>query len=184
MKLDNDLNACEVINRLRELLTSSALFVAQLQAGVYDGGSGKVVRGSGPVGARDPGVSSRARDCTVVRALTRPRAPNRLTASTPHFLSPAASAPSPVSLQFPSASPSPSPHPSNDPSPRLFVEMSKDPVAEKSGFLCMYMSNHPDTLVSYVRYWGKVTEQVATAKLVSIDTKVHSPFSSFNWERG
>ncbi|PIL34671.1 hypothetical protein GSI_03451 [Ganoderma sinense ZZ0214-1] len=49
--------------------------------------------------------------------------------------------------------------------------MSKDPVAEKSGFLCMYMSNHPDTLVSYVRYWGKVKEQVATAKLVSIDTK-------------
>lgn len=62
--------------------------------------------------------------------------------------------------------------------------MSKDPVAEKSGFLCMYMSNHPDTLVSYVRYWGKVTEQVTTAKLVSIDTKVRSPFSSFNWERG
>ncbi|PIL34673.1 hypothetical protein GSI_03453 [Ganoderma sinense ZZ0214-1] len=49
--------------------------------------------------------------------------------------------------------------------------MSKDPVAEKSGFLCMYMSNHPDTLVSYVRYWGKVKEQVATAKLVAIDTK-------------
>ena len=56
--------------------------------------------------------------------------------------------------------------------------MSKDPVAEKSGFLCMYMSNHPDTLVSYVRYWGKVTEQVATAKLVSIDTKVrHASYS-------
>jgi hypothetical protein len=27
-----------------------------------------------------------------------------------------------------------------------------DPVAAKSGFLCMYMSNHPDTLVSYVKY--------------------------------
>jgi hypothetical protein len=26
-----------------------------------------------------------------------------------------------------------------------------DPVAAKSGFLCMYMSNHPDTLVSYVK---------------------------------
>ncbi|KAI1793650.1 hypothetical protein LXA43DRAFT_999813 [Ganoderma leucocontextum] len=49
--------------------------------------------------------------------------------------------------------------------------MAGDPVAEKSGFLCMYMSNHPDTLVSYVRYWGKVKEQVSTAKLVSIDTK-------------
>ncbi|KAI9060829.1 hypothetical protein FKP32DRAFT_1595163 [Trametes sanguinea] len=46
-----------------------------------------------------------------------------------------------------------------------------DPVAEKSGFLCMYMSNHPDTLVSYVRYWGKVTEHVTSAKMTSIDTK-------------
>ncbi|KAI0324280.1 hypothetical protein GY45DRAFT_1365151 [Cubamyces sp. BRFM 1775] len=46
-----------------------------------------------------------------------------------------------------------------------------DPVAEKSGFLCMYMSNHPDTLVSYVRYWGKVTEHVVSAKMTAIDTK-------------
>lgn len=47
-----------------------------------------------------------------------------------------------------------------------------DPVAEKSGFLCMYMSNHPDTLVSYVRHWGKVTEHVVSAKMTGIDTKV------------
>ena len=53
--------------------------------------------------------------------------------------------------------------------------MASDPVADKSGFLCMYMSNHPDTLVSYVRYWGKVKEPVSTAKLVSIDTKVCTP---------
>ncbi|KAI0773104.1 hypothetical protein BD413DRAFT_603516 [Trametes elegans] len=46
-----------------------------------------------------------------------------------------------------------------------------DPVADKSGFLCMYMSNHPDTLVSYVRYWGKVTEHVVSAKMTAIDTK-------------
>ncbi|EIW52586.1 uncharacterized protein TRAVEDRAFT_155352 [Trametes versicolor FP-101664 SS1] len=46
-----------------------------------------------------------------------------------------------------------------------------DPVAEKSGFLCMYMSNHPDTLVSYVRHWGKVTEHVVSAKMTGIDTK-------------
>ncbi|KAH9847773.1 hypothetical protein C2E23DRAFT_863142 [Lenzites betulinus] len=45
-----------------------------------------------------------------------------------------------------------------------------DPVAEKSGFLCMYMSNHPDTLVSYVRHWGKVTEHVVSAKMTGIDT--------------
>ena len=50
--------------------------------------------------------------------------------------------------------------------------MGGDPVAEKSGFLCMYMSNHPDTLVSYVRYWGKVSAQVASAKMTAIDTKV------------
>ena len=36
----------------------------------------------------------------------------------------------------------------------------------------MYMSNHPDTLVSYVRYWGKVSEPVASAKMTAIDTKV------------
>ena len=50
--------------------------------------------------------------------------------------------------------------------------MSADPVAAKSSFLCMYMSNHPDTLVSYVRYWGKVSEPVASAKMNAIDTKV------------
>ncbi|KAI0738226.1 hypothetical protein C8Q80DRAFT_1113877 [Daedaleopsis nitida] len=53
-----------------------------------------------------------------------------------------------------------------------------DPVAEKSGFLCMYMSNHPDTLVSYVRYWGKVSAAVSTAKMTAIDTKASPPFAS------
>ena len=47
-----------------------------------------------------------------------------------------------------------------------------DPVAAKSTFLCMYMSNHPDTLVSYVRYWGKVQEKVVSAQMTAIDTKV------------
>jgi len=46
-----------------------------------------------------------------------------------------------------------------------------DPVAAKSTFLCMYMSSHPDTLVSYVRYWGKITEKVTSAQMKSIDTK-------------
>ncbi|KIP02615.1 hypothetical protein PHLGIDRAFT_111888 [Phlebiopsis gigantea 11061_1 CR5-6] len=46
-----------------------------------------------------------------------------------------------------------------------------DPVAAKSTFLCMYMSNHPDTLVSYVRFWGKVKDGVASAKMAGIDTK-------------
>lgn len=47
-----------------------------------------------------------------------------------------------------------------------------DPVAEKSTLLCMYMSNHPDTLVAYVKYWGKVKEQVVSAKMSSIDSNV------------
>ncbi|KAL6306510.1 hypothetical protein BKA93DRAFT_748238 [Sparassis latifolia] len=46
-----------------------------------------------------------------------------------------------------------------------------DPVAAKSGFLCMYMSNHPDTLVSYVRHWGRVGENVTSAKMIAIDSK-------------
>ncbi|KAG2059863.1 hypothetical protein BDR06DRAFT_873406, partial [Suillus hirtellus] len=31
-----------------------------------------------------------------------------------------------------------------------------DPVAFKSGFQCMYMKNHPDTLIAYVKYYRKV----------------------------
>jgi hypothetical protein len=50
-----------------------------------------------------------------------------------------------------------------------------DPVAAKSTFLCMYMSNHPDTLVSYVRYWGKVKQHVSSAQMTGIDTKVPAP---------
>lgn len=54
-----------------------------------------------------------------------------------------------------------------------------DPVAEKSTFLCMYMSNHPDTLVAYVKYWGKVSELVESAKMTSIDSKVRSARSCY-----
>ncbi|KAJ8595458.1 hypothetical protein M405DRAFT_727982 [Rhizopogon salebrosus TDB-379] len=46
-----------------------------------------------------------------------------------------------------------------------------DPVASKSGFLCMYMKNHPDTLVAYVKYFGKVEGNVLTAQMSSIDSK-------------
>ena len=48
----------------------------------------------------------------------------------------------------------------------------RDSVAEKSSFLCMYMSGHPDTLVAYVKYYGKVKETVASAKMSSIDSNV------------
>lgn len=48
-----------------------------------------------------------------------------------------------------------------------------DPVAEKSAFLKMYMSNHPDTLVAYAKYYGKVTEPIKSAEMSAIDTKVN-----------
>ena len=47
-----------------------------------------------------------------------------------------------------------------------------DEVAAKSGFLCMYMSNHPDTLVAYVRYYGQIKEPVSSAQMMSIDSTV------------
>ncbi|KZV71496.1 hypothetical protein PENSPDRAFT_664381 [Peniophora sp. CONT] len=47
-----------------------------------------------------------------------------------------------------------------------------DPVKDKSGFLCMYMSSHPDTLVGYAKYHGKVkASDLVSAKMVSIDSK-------------
>ncbi|KAJ7472017.1 hypothetical protein FB451DRAFT_1251689 [Mycena latifolia] len=46
-----------------------------------------------------------------------------------------------------------------------------DPVAEKSGFLKMYMSNHPDTLVAYAKWYGKVVEPVTSAEMSEISTK-------------
>lgn len=50
--------------------------------------------------------------------------------------------------------------------------MSKDVIGSRSGFLCQYMSNHPDTLVAYVKYFGKVDEEVTSARMVAIDSKV------------
>ncbi|KAJ7074749.1 hypothetical protein C8F01DRAFT_1101682 [Mycena amicta] len=46
-----------------------------------------------------------------------------------------------------------------------------DPVAEKSTFLKMYMSSHPDTLVAFAKWYGKVTEQITSAEMSAIDTK-------------
>ena len=51
-----------------------------------------------------------------------------------------------------------------------------DPVAEKSAFLRMYMSNHPDTLVAYAKWFGKVKEVITSAEMSAIDTKVQSFF--------
>ncbi|KAE9394693.1 hypothetical protein BT96DRAFT_958752 [Gymnopus androsaceus JB14] len=49
--------------------------------------------------------------------------------------------------------------------------MAGDPVAEKSAFLRMYMSNHPDTLVAYAKWYGKVSEPISSAEMSAIDTK-------------
>lgn len=47
-----------------------------------------------------------------------------------------------------------------------------DPVADKSGFLRMYMTNHPDTLVAYAKWYGKVKEVITGAEMSAIDSKV------------
>jgi len=49
-----------------------------------------------------------------------------------------------------------------------------DPVAEKSGFLRTYMSGHPDTLVAYAKWFGKVPEAITSAKMSAISTQVRS----------
>jgi len=46
-----------------------------------------------------------------------------------------------------------------------------DPVADKSGFLCTYMSSHPDTLVAYAKHFGKVDGHMLSAKMLSINSK-------------
>jgi len=56
-----------------------------------------------------------------------------------------------------------------------------DPVAEKSGFLKMYMSNHPDTLVAYAKWFGKVKEVITSAEMTAIDTKVRSATTVVRW---
>lgn len=62
----------------------------------------------------------------------------------------------------------------------FIIEMSKpsDPVAEKSGFLRMYMSGHPDTLVAYAKWYGKVQEAITSAEMIAIDTKVRATSST------
>jgi hypothetical protein len=55
-----------------------------------------------------------------------------------------------------------------------------DPVAEKSSFLKMYMTNHPDTLVAYAKYFGNVKEPMVKAEMSEISTKV----PLFQWNNG
>jgi len=52
-----------------------------------------------------------------------------------------------------------------------------DPVAEKAGFLRTYMmSSHPDTLVAYAKWFGKVPEAITCAKMSAINTRVRFLF--------
>jgi len=56
-----------------------------------------------------------------------------------------------------------------------------DPVAAKSSFLCMYMSNHKDTLASYVIYYGKVANtKITTVEMTKIDSKVPALSRAFS----
>jgi len=49
--------------------------------------------------------------------------------------------------------------------------MAADQVSERSSFLCTYMSSHPDTLVVYVKHFGKVDGRVSSGKMLSIDSQ-------------
>lgn len=64
--------------------------------------------------------------------------------------------------------------PINNRTPPFLTSVMADPVAGRSGFLCMYMSSHPDTLVAYVKHFGKVDGNVSSAKMLSIDSKVRA----------
>ncbi|KAG1808847.1 hypothetical protein EV424DRAFT_1350210 [Suillus variegatus] len=46
-----------------------------------------------------------------------------------------------------------------------------DPVASKSSSLCTYMKDQPRTLVAYVKYFGKVQDNVVSAEMSGVDSK-------------
>ncbi|KAK2461097.1 hypothetical protein APHAL10511_006876 [Amanita phalloides] len=48
--------------------------------------------------------------------------------------------------------------------------MAGDPVADKSAFLRVYMSHHPDTLVAYAKWYGKVEAPISSAEMIDINT--------------
>ncbi|KAG8756957.1 hypothetical protein FRC11_004901, partial [Ceratobasidium sp. 423] len=49
--------------------------------------------------------------------------------------------------------------------------MSQDIIGSRSGFLCQYMNHHQDTLVAYVKHFGKVDAGVTSAHMIAIDSK-------------
>lgn len=54
------------------------------------------------------------------------------------------------------------------------MHMPADPVtAAESRFLSVYMSNnHPETLIAYAKWYGKLEEGIASAEMMAIDSKV------------
>ncbi|KAF9005144.1 hypothetical protein BDQ17DRAFT_1353906 [Cyathus striatus] len=46
-----------------------------------------------------------------------------------------------------------------------------DQVAEKSDFLRMYMSSHPQTLIAYAKWFGSVKEEISSVGLKTINSK-------------
>jgi hypothetical protein len=50
----------------------------------------------------------------------------------------------------------------------------EDPVAkaQKSTFLRLYMSNNPETLFAYAKWYGKVKGKISSVEITAIETKV------------
>ncbi|XP_006456581.1 hypothetical protein AGABI2DRAFT_122469 [Agaricus bisporus var. bisporus H97] len=46
-----------------------------------------------------------------------------------------------------------------------------DPVAEKADHLRMYMSNHPETLFAYAKWYGNVGEIIKKVEMMNIDVQ-------------
>ena len=59
--------------------------------------------------------------------------------------------------------------------------MQTDPVAAESRFLSLYMSNgHPETLIAYAKWYGKVKEGISSAEMMAIDSKVSKSYTVLN----
>ena len=61
------------------------------------------------------------------------------------------------------------------------MHMPADPVAAESRFLSMYMSNgHPETLIAYAKWYGRVEEGISSAEMMAIDSKVSKSHTVLN----
>ena len=61
------------------------------------------------------------------------------------------------------------------------MHMQTDPVAAESRFVSMYMSSgHPETLIAYAKWYGKVKEGISSAEMMAIDSKVSEAYTVLN----